>query len=95
MLTFFLIAINNKTLRNKRYFHFAEDSHGIRSIPELILHPLTKRPSSDIIVKAEDKLENNYELIKKFKASDFNRLTKFMDEHATYNEDTFFYTYKE
>jgi hypothetical protein len=88
-------SVKRKTLRNKKYYHFADDSAGIHSIPELILHPLTKRPSKDMIVKPEDKLENNYKILKTFYALDTEKLAKFMDNHAVYDPDTFFYKYKE
>lgn len=70
----------------------AEDSMGINGIPELILHPLTKRPSKQIIVHQEDKLENNYKLLKKMKFNE-DELHKFMNKFTKYDPSTYFYIY--
>lgn len=70
----------------------ARDSFGINEIPELILYPLVKRSSKQIIVHSEDKLENNYKLLKKMKFND-DELHKFMDKYTKYNPSTYFYTY--
>jgi len=88
-------AMKNKTVRNKRFYHLADDSAGVHSIPEMILHPLTKRPQKDVVTTESDKLENNYKILKTFKTQDEEKLRNFMDKHAEYNPDTFFYTYKE
>jgi hypothetical protein len=61
----------------------------------MILHPLTKRPQKDVVTTESDKLENNYKILKTFKTQDEEKLRNFMDKHAEYNPDTFFYTYKE
>ena len=87
-------ALKNKTVRNKKYYHFAEDASKVWSIPELVIHPLTSRPSKDVIVKETDKLENNFEILKVLPANDSEKLKNFMDKHAVYNPETFFYTYK-
>jgi len=79
----------------KSFLKFAEDSVGVRGIPELVLHPLTKRPSSEIIVKDSDTLENNYKLLTKFDLNNEAKMIQFMDKHATYDPKTFFYTYTE
>ena len=86
-----------KTMKQskKKYFHLAKDALGIESIPELILHPLTTRPQKDIIVKEGDVLETNFELMKTIHLSKEDELRSFMDKHAVYNPETFFYTYKE
>jgi len=85
-----------KTSKNiTRFLHQAEDSSGVKGIPELVLHPLTKRPSSDVIVHDSDTLENNYRLLTKFGIKDEAKMIKFMDEHAAYNPETFFYSYTE
>lgn len=86
-----------KTLRQskKKYFHLAKDTFGVESIPELVLHPLHSRPSKDVIVKEGDILETNFELLKSFSLANESKLHTFMDKHAVYNPDTFFYTYKE
>jgi len=89
----------NEKLRETRklhkYFREAEDEFGSHSVPEIALHPLTSRPSKDVITKDSDVLENNYKLIKVLPANEWDVLTKYMDDHAVYNPDTFFYTYKE
>ena len=83
-------GIPHKTLRT---FKKAKDSFGIEAVPELILHPLTKRPSSNVIVKEGDQLDNNYKLLKKVKYNE-TQLHEFMNNHAEYNSDTYFYVYK-
>jgi hypothetical protein len=83
-------GISQKT---QKVFHKAKDSFGISAVPELILHPLTKRPSKDIIVKPEDILENNYSLMKTVPYNE-DALHQFMDKHAVYNPDTYFFTYR-
>jgi hypothetical protein len=82
-------GISKKT---QKTFHKAQDSFGIDEVPELILHPLTKRPSKDIKVHEQDKLENNYQLLKKMKYSE-DDLHEFM-KNAKYNPDTYFFDYK-
>jgi hypothetical protein len=67
-----------------------EDSMGYNGIPELILHPLTKRSSKQIIVHPDSKLENNYKLLKKMKFNE-DELHKFMNKYTTYNPSTYFY----
>jgi hypothetical protein len=88
-------ALKKTSKRVKNFFKLTEDSLGIRGIPELVLHPLVKRPSEQIIVKETDVLENNYKLLTKINVNDEAQLLKFMDEHAVYNADTFYYTYTE
>lgn len=82
-------GIRDKT---QKLFHKAKDSFGISAVPELILHPLTKRPSKDIIVNPEDKLENNYSLMKTIPYNE-DELHKFMEDHAVYNPDTYFFRF--
>lgn len=84
-------GIPNKTLKT---FKKAKDSFGIEMVPELILHPLSKRPSSNVIVKPEDTLDGNYQLLKSVKYKE-SELHTFMDKHAVYDPETYFYTYKE
>jgi hypothetical protein len=85
-----------KTIRKKigKYIHDASDSRGIEGPPELVLHPLSKRPSKPLIVHPQDKLENNYTLIKTFDAANWESASTFMKQHAVYNPDTYFFTYK-
>jgi hypothetical protein len=83
------------TRKIQSYFHSATDELKIESVPELILHPLAKRPSKDVIVSEGDKLENNYKQIKSISTDNVSKLVDFMDKHAVYNSETFFYTYKE
>jgi hypothetical protein len=84
-------GIRNKTLKT---FHKAKDSSNIEGVPELILHPLTKRPSEDVLVKDDTELDNNYKLLKKIPYNE-DKLHQFMDAHATYDDETKFFTYKE
>ena len=77
------------------YFKLASDSFGLTGIPELVLHPLTKRPSKQVIVHDDDILENNYKLLTKFNINDEQKMIQFMDRHTTYNPETFFYSYTE
>jgi hypothetical protein len=88
-------SIKKTSKRVKNFFKLTEDSLGIRGIPELVLHPLVKRPSQQIIVKDTDVLENNYKLLTKIDVNNEAKLLKFMDEHAIYNSETFYYTYTE
>lgn len=78
----------------KKYFHFAEDAVDVKSIPELAIFPLAERSPKDVIVKPDDKLENNYKLFKKFNRNDRKSITTFLDNHTTFDEDTFYFTYK-
>lgn len=89
-------GLKRKTMRNKlKYFKFAKDSDGNEAVPELVLHPLSPRPSKEFLVKDSDTLKNSYKLLKSFKTDDEKSLMNFMDKHAVYNPDSFFYTYKE
>jgi hypothetical protein len=81
--------------RNLKYFHNATDADGTEAPPEVAIHPMTSRPSKDVITTSEDEIENNYELLKTFKTDDQETLRKFMDKHAVYNPETYYYTYKE
>jgi hypothetical protein len=86
--------VNLKPKKSK-YFHLAEaEEPKIPSIPELILHPLATRPQKELRVHPEDKLDNNYSLLKKFSLNDEATIIKFMENHAVYNPDTFFYQFK-
>jgi len=80
----------NKTQKLKKYIHFAEDSAKVHpSPPELILHPLSKRPSENVIVHENDSLDLNYKLIKK---TPYNEeiLLKYMHK-LKYNPETYFF----
>jgi hypothetical protein len=81
--------------RIQKFFKITEDSLKIKGIPELVLHPLVKRPSNQMIVKDTDVLENNYKLLTKININNEAKLLNFMDKHATYNPDTFYYNYTE
>jgi hypothetical protein len=85
-----------KTVRNKigKYIHDAVDSRGITGPPEMILHPLSKRPSKPILVHPQDTLENNYTLIQTFSTQNWGPAYEFMKKHAVYNPDTYFFKYK-
>ena len=85
-----------KTSKNvSKFFKMTSDARGTTGLPELVLHPLTKRPPSEIIVKDTDTLENNYKLLTKFDLNNEAKMIQFMDKHATYDPDTLFYTYTE
>lgn len=88
-------ALKNKTVRHKKYFKFADDSAGSHSIPELILHPLTKRNEKPLIVKPGDTLDTNYKQLATFETEQEGKLAGFLERHAVYDPETFFYTYKE
>jgi predicted RNA-binding protein associated with RNAse of E/G family len=83
------------TRKIRSYFKNAVDDMRIESVPEIILHPLAKRPAKDVIVSEKDVLENNYKLLRSIPVDSVEKMTTFMDEHAVYNPDTFFYNYKE
>lgn len=86
---------NDKRLkRNLKYIHLAKDESGIQSVPELILYPLAKRSPKDVIVKPDDVLDNNYELIKTFKLNDEDKIRNFLDNHTVYNPETYFYMHR-
>ena len=80
-------GISNKT---QKVFHKAKDSFGISSVPELILHPLTKRPSADII---DSTFETNYKLLKTI-PYDEKKLHEFMENKTEYDPSTFFFKEK-
>jgi len=84
-------GINRKTLKMIRRVKDSSEHFGV---PELALYPLAERSAKDVIVKEDDKLDNNYELIDSVEYSE-DKLHSFMKNHAKYNEDTYFYTYKE
>ena len=85
-----------KTSKNVlKFFKMASDVKKKTGLPELVLHPLTKRPSSDVIVKDSDTLENNYEFLTKFHLNNEAKMIQFMDKHAIYDPNTLFYTYTE
>jgi|APCry1669191961_1035387.scaffolds.fasta_scaffold00002_24 hypothetical protein len=80
----------NKTQRNRKYMRTTSDATGTKSVPELVLHPLSQRPQKDVIVHEGDVLENNYRTIGEYKLADEAALRSFMDT-LKYNPDTFFY----
>jgi hypothetical protein len=84
-------GIPHKTLKTIRRVKDASEHSGV---PELALYPLIERESKNVIVKEDDELKNNYELIDSI---DYNeeKLHKFMNRHAKYDSDTNFYTYIE
>jgi hypothetical protein len=83
-----------KTQKLTKYFKYAKDARGISGVPELILHPLSTRPTKDVITHDTDLLENNYEQIARFGRSDIQNMEKFMEQHAIYNPDTYFFNYR-
>jgi len=80
----------NSTRRVRKYMHPAQDATGTKSVPELVLHPLSQRPQKDVIVREGDVLENNYQQIGEYKLADEAALSAFMDK-AKFNPSTFFY----
>ncbi len=83
-------GIRNKTMKQLK---FVKDASKHRGIPELTLHPLTRRPNKDILVHEEDELNNNYRRIKSIPYNE-DKLHKFMENHAEFDENTNFYIYK-
>jgi len=78
-----------------KFQHTATDAeYQHPSIPELILHPLRQRPQTDLIVHPDTKLDNAYSLFKTFNTDDQQKLVSFMENHAEYNPETFFFTFK-
>lgn len=88
-------SLKKASKRIKNFFKMTEDSLGIVGVPELVLHPLVKRPAGQVIVHETDVLENNYELLTKIDVNNEAKLLRFMDQHAVYNPDTFYYNYTE
>jgi hypothetical protein len=82
-----------KTAKLHKYFKMAKDSKKRTGIPELVLHPLAKRPQEDIISTDSDVFDYNYEVLKEFNKNDIPKLMSFMEKHTKYNPETFFYTY--
>jgi hypothetical protein len=94
--TRFRDGVRRLSRRKSKYFHNAEAAEpSFPSIPELILHPLALRPQKEMLVHSGDKLDNNYSLLKKFDLrKDESKIIDFMETHAVYNPDTFFYNFK-
>lgn len=88
-------AFRNKTVKHKKFFNFAKDSNNTNSIPELMLHPLTRRNEKPLIVKPGDVLNTNYKELAQFPTENETRLASFMEKHAVYDPETYFYNYKE
>jgi hypothetical protein len=88
------IKQDKRATSNLKYIHNAKDESGVESVPELILYPLAKRSPTDVIVKPEDELDNNYELLKTFNLNDENKLRSFMDKETTYDPNTYFYMHR-
>jgi hypothetical protein len=85
---------NSKNVTMRRFFNYAEDSTGAKSVPELSIHPLILRPSKDVITKEGDVLETNYSLLGKFNRNDQKSIINFMDTKTVYNPQTFYYMLK-
>ena len=86
---------NSKNVTMRRFFNYAEDSAGAKSVPELSIHPLVLRPSEDVLTKEGDILETNYRLLGKFDRRDQKSIMNFMDTKTIYNAETFYYRLKE
>lgn len=85
---------NPKNAEFIKYFNFTIDHVGTTGVPEIAMYPLTKRSSTDIIVHKDDKLENNYKILKVFHRNDKKAIMSFMDKHAVFDPETFYFTYK-
>ena len=88
------VGTKNSTVRVRKFLHTAKDSSGVSSIPEIILHPLKQRPQKDLIVTPGETLETNYKILTTLDSSNESSLEKFMNKHAVYNPNTFFFSYK-
>jgi hypothetical protein len=86
--------MRKKTVKNKTYYKVAHDSSNTTSVPELILHPLSNRNQKSLIVKSGDVLDVNYKELATLPTDNEDALADFMEKHAEYNPDTFFYMYK-
>lgn len=82
--------VSNKTMKT---FKRVKDSSEHSGIPELALYPLSQRESKDVIVEENDELDTNYELVDSVEYNE-EKLHKFMDKHAKYNSEIYFYMYK-
>jgi len=86
----YLTRNKHKTQKIKKYIHFAEDSAKFHpSPPELILHPLSRRPSENVIVHEEDSLDLNYKLLQKIPYNE-EILLQYM-KTLRYNPSTYFF----
>jgi len=83
------------TKKISKYLHPVTDNRNLTGIPEIILHPLIKRPSKDILSDPETQHETNYTIIKEFDVQSKNEMLRFMEEHSVLNPETSLYTYKE
>ncbi len=83
-------GIRSKTMKMIKRVKDASNHNGV---PELALYPLATRSDKDIIVKEDDKLDNNYKLIANMKYNE-DKLHAFMNNHAKYDPETNFYVYK-
>ena len=75
----------------KSFLHSATDALNVQMPPELILYPLQTR-KKDMIVHETDKLAINYEVLRTL--SNERAIEQFMNEHTTYNPETFYFEYK-
>jgi hypothetical protein len=78
----------------RKYFQYAEDAANTKSVPELAIYPLAERSTKDVLVGPNDPLQNTYKLFKTFNRNDKKTIMAFMDKHATFDPETFYYTYK-
>lgn len=83
-------GIRSKTMKMIKR---AKDASNHSGVPELALYPLATRSDKDVIVKEDDKLDNNYKLIAQMNYNE-DKLHSFMSNHAKYDENTNFYVYK-
>ena len=81
-----------KQSKGVKYIRLKKDGRGISGVPEIVLHPLVKRPSKEMIIQETDNLENNYKLLLTIPLQD-DLLLQFMKDHAEYDSATGFYKY--
>lgn len=81
------------TAKVLKYFHNAKDSEGVDGPPELVLYPLSERLDKELLVKKTDKLQNNFKILTSFPVSQESQWINFMNKHAKYDPETFFYAY--
>jgi hypothetical protein len=90
-------ALQQKRVTKKisKYLNPVSDNRNLTGIPEIILHPLVKRPAKDLLSEPEIQHETNYKLLKEFDTQDKAEMLQFMEQHSLYNAETSLYTYKE
>jgi len=83
------------TKKISKYLNPVTDNRNLSGIPEIILHPLAKRPSKDLVSDPEIQHETNYKLLQEFDVQNKDEMLRFMEQHSVYNPETSLYAYKE